>query len=170
MYKLIIVLLIAIFVPNYLCAKEYYLKQDFSWKYQNEFSDVKIKSVFKIENSKKDIIIDIYNRAKKIFPIYANIEKECKLEPLVIHIISLNMINSEKYFYIRAPSKYYICVGRYFEITPAIYITPQVFTNTEDLAHELAHYFYDMCNVNFESEEAEDTGAYKFEKYFLDRK
>lgn len=170
MHKLIIaILLTIIFVPNYLYAEEYYLKQDFFWKYQDDFNGVKIKSIFKIKDDKKDIIINTYNKTKKIFPIYAKLDKECKLVSLTIHIISLNMMNSEKYFYIRPSTRYYV-VGRYLEITPAIYITPQAFVNTEDLAHELAHYFYDMCGINFENEEAEDASIYKFEKYFLNRK
>jgi hypothetical protein len=170
MNRFIALFLFIILAPNALYANEYYLKQDFVWKYESKFGNVKIKSVFKIKEEKKDIIENVYNRTTDMFLSFSKIEKQCKLQPLTIHIISLSMMNSEKYFYIKRSPFYYV-VGRYFEITPAIYITPQAFNNnTEDLAHELAHYFYDMCSVEFISEEAEDAKIYEFEKYFLNRK
>lgn len=82
--------------------------------------------------------------------------------PLKIRIVSKETLRNTDYFASAKPTNF----GRYFVSSNTLYIASDVFRHPEWLAHELAHYYYDECDVHFDSIDEEHQFVYAFQDMF----
>jgi hypothetical protein len=117
--------------------------------------------------TKRDLrqIVGRYNAIKKIFMEFEHLDT-CSISPMLdLRIVSNAEINSPDFFDV--PSKPgFVYYGRYFRDVKVLYITRQAaLYNTEEFAHELAHYFYDTCQVSFRNDDAEHARIEEFQAF-----
>lgn len=135
------------------------------WKTDTKIfdSDVLIKSDRVLGRNK---IIKIKRMMRKIeYTFLHQFEPglECiELDKLEIRIIDKKILRSKKYFSAARPSNF----GRYFPTSNTLYIIHEFFDNPEWLAHEMAHYYYDECDVHFSSIDEEHKKVYAFQDIF----
>lgn len=110
-------------------------------------------------------MIDQYKKAHDLFfGSFENINPElCYFERLNVRIVSPRIINNKRLF--RDAISNSEVFGRYFWRKNLLYITSEVFSNPEYLAHELAHYFYDECGL-WRGRLEEERRAYRFQELF----
>lgn len=89
----------------------------------------------------------------------------CKSEgPLKITIIGSRALNSRVKNI--TPSEGNVLFGIYFRGIHSMFIVrSSVWRYHEDFAHELAHYFYDICGIHFRNEDLEHSRIKKFQEY-----
>lgn len=87
---------------------------------------------------------------------------KCGFKPLNILLIEQEVLTSPKYFQFAKPTNF----GRYFSYGNMLYIEYGVFKNPEWLAHEMAHYYYDVCGIMFKNINAEHEKVYDFQHLY----
>lgn len=132
------------------------------WKQINTINYITIKSQFTNTNPRK--IFKIYKRSKKLFMRYERQKLKCPSnDTLTINVVSANILRNTMYFADAQPTNF----GRYFRDTKTIYILDTVEQYPDWLAHELAHYFYDVCGVEFRSLQDEHSKVYDFQDIYM---
>lgn len=162
----LILIAIMLLISNVSLADDGTLLSNIRWKYKQNTEIGTIRSsVGRLGKIEKQTIITKYNDIKRAF---FEFEKGtlCIVGPtLDLRIISDIEINSTRYFDMQsAPG--YVFFGRYFREENILYITKEAaLYNTGELAHELAHYFYDVCGIKFLSDELEHDRVRMFQKF-----
>ena len=126
-----------------------------------------IRSDSALKSKEIEKIRRIINRTEELFFTEFDGAPECNrdsLGPLEIRIINKETLRNKDYFF-KAEERNF---GRYFAEYNTLYIIPEIFYHHEYLAHELAHYYHDECEVAFNNKRAEHRRVYKFQ-YFYDR-
>lgn len=127
------------------------LKTPISWKFNDKIENMAIRSVVSLDaGDTKTIQHEVANVRDAFFRHY---NKECVLGSIEVRIITLNQMNSLRYFYVVVPDG--IIRGRFFGYNNIVYITQQALYDTYVLRHELAHYMYDECGVRFDNDDLE---------------
>ena len=123
-----------------------------------------IKSVYKLRPKKikkvKRLYVDIRNEFMQWLPKHQR--NNCEEEAPIIVIVNFDIMSNPDIFYGAKPNQF----GRYMFWDRTIYIVRDMFSRPEWLAHELAHHFYQDCNINFASLEAEHKEVYDFQEYY----
>ena len=124
--------------------------------------DIILKSDKHITATQKTKINNIYKKAYKIF--FDDFEEDLYCHPKGprINIVSLNIIRSPKYFEGAGPRD----IGKYMPRSKEIFISYAFFIEPHYLAHELAHYWYDVCDVRFENIKIEHDFVNKFQEIY----
>ena len=152
---------------NAYAGDKYEEKANPNWKIDRQltkFDPVYIKvsdkvKVFSFRKFKTE-----YNMAmQRLFKFEAANVGQCKIDPLEIRVVTERDLNNEKFFpyegsytFTRNNGKTTFIIGRYFPLSNTLYIVPHVpndgseWVNWEAyFAHEVAHYFYDDCEMTF---------------------
>lgn len=174
--KIILLLLSLLMFPISVNAADNYFKNDWHTEVQLT-SNIEVKSKFAISEAELKKIHIAFINTKNKFESFMNMNlQKCEMEKVKIRIIGLDDLSNQKYFpnereYSDPPDSKGLgmfVLGRYFKYNNHLYLAPEhnhVFWRV-NVAHELAHYFFDECNVHFASSDEEHNIIYKFEKLF----
>jgi hypothetical protein len=144
----------------------HYLSPKVEWRTDKVIgTDITLKSTLQLKDWRVKKIKQIYQNAEYLF--FNEFENTVcdELGSLDIRIISAAMLRDKEYFYLATPTNF----GRYFTISNTVYVIHEVFSRPDYLAHELAHYFYDECGIEFKNDDAEHVKVYKFQDLYKKR-
>ena len=161
-----IFIILTLLISNISLAQDNTTLAPMNWKYQENIKIGTIRSSLgKLTKSEKHTIISKYNSIKESFFKFED-RMLCIVPPtLDLRIVSDIDINSDKYFDVLSKPGYTF-FGRYFRDEDVIYITKEAaLYHTALFAHELTHYFYDMCGVKFFSDDLEHDRIRMFQKF-----
>jgi len=162
-----IILAVLVCVMPSITQTSHVLPYKVKWRTSEVVGNITIKSTLPLKNWKIKNITNIYDSSKNVFfNSFENLTCDYdKLGPLEIRVISADMLRDRRYFAMAMPYNF----GRYFKLSNTLYIIHDMFNHPEYLAHELAHYFYDECKVDFKGDIKEHTKVYQFQDFYKKR-
>lgn len=121
------------------------LKKQIEWPFTVKITnELTVKSYYvNLPFEDIDQIAYLYVEAIDKFVEFSN--KSCIVEPLEIRIISEEQMVSPEYFEYADPLIY----GRYFKENNHMYLTLEAVKNKRYFMHEMAHYLFDTCKIDF---------------------
>lgn len=139
------------------------------WKVNTNIAKgVKLKSISLVPARQLRSFARAYKQLNRHFERFMQIDTSGCNRTLEIRIIPLDMLGSSKYFPGEAEhsdSKQDV-TGRYFRNTNVMYLVPRrhYYHWKKSFGHELAHHFFNACNVHFINDHVEHHAIYPFEE------
>jgi hypothetical protein len=161
-----VLLAILICVVPFITQASHTLPQKVEWKTNKILeNEIILKSTSQLKEWQVKKIYQTYQNIEYLFfNIFENISCN-KLDNLEIRIVSSDVLRDRRYFANASPRNF----GRYFATSNTIYVIYEVFDCPDYLAHELAHYFYDECNIKFKDDIAEHIKVYGFQDFYREK-
>lgn len=173
MKKLWIIVLLGLLISSVGYARDAYTPGK-TWETIFKIgSEARITSAKKLTKTQIRIVRQTFNNTKtRFFKYYSVSEEMCRLDPVNIIIVkNYHELDDRRKFpqesvYSDKPGEgNKIVFGRYFTITNNLYIVPvnlEKYYWRRNLAHELTHYFFDECDVEFNDIDEEHEYMYDF--------
>lgn len=155
------ILIIILFSSISAEARDEYFRANPKWRSSfNIKENVEVTSVWKLNDRQIKLIKHLYRITKDEFDeTFGPFIEKCDTDDLKIRVVkSHHELNNREYFpgestYADEPHEgNEIIFGRYYRRANTLYIVPPNFSEyywKENFAHEILHYFFDICNIEF---------------------
>jgi len=163
----VLLIILSLLISVVSLASDYTTLAPIHWKDQEVIQPgiMLRSSKWNLSAADKELVRNKYMQIKKHFSEFENLGTCLAHSSLDLRVISLSEINDPKYFELSSKNGYEY-FGRYFRGVRVLYITKQsIWHDTNEFAHELAHYFYDQCGKSFLNDDIEHERIEQFQAY-----